>query len=80
MRNKRDHSRQLRAHFALLTPREREVFDRVVVGKANKIIAEELGIAERTVKVHRAQMMAKLGVSSSAELGGLAEQLRRLLD
>ena len=80
MRTERDHSRQLRAHFTLLTPREREVFDRVVVGKANKIIAEELGIAERTVKVHRAQLMAKLGVDSSAELGGLAEQLRRLHD
>ena len=77
-RTDRDHSGQLRARFALLSPREREVFDRVVVGKANKIIAEELGIAERTVKVHRAQLMAKLGVSSSAELGGLAEQLRRL--
>ena len=79
-RTDRDHSRQLRARFALLTSREREVFDRVVVGKANKIIAEELGIAERTVKVHRAQLMAKLGVGSSAELGGLAEQLRRLPD
>jgi FixJ family two-component response regulator len=79
-RSDRDHSHQLRARFALLTPREREVFDRVVVGKVNKIIADELGIAERTVKVHRAQLMAKLGVGSSAELGGLAEQLRRLHD
>jgi FixJ family two-component response regulator len=79
-RNERDHSHQLRAQFALLTPREREVFDRVVGGKANKIIASELGIAERTVKVHRAQVMVKLCVGSSAELGRLAEQLRRLSD
>jgi FixJ family two-component response regulator len=79
-RTERDRSHQLRARFALLTRREREIFDRVVVGKANKIIAEELGIAERTVKVHRAQLMAKLGVASSAEFGGLAEQLHRLPD
>jgi FixJ family two-component response regulator len=79
-RNVRGHSQQLRALFALLSPRERDVFDCVVAGKANKIIAGELGIAERTVKLHRAQLMAKLDVSSSAELGGLAEQLRRLSD
>jgi FixJ family two-component response regulator len=71
---------QLRARFALLTPRERNVFDHVVEGKPNKVIADELGIGERTVKVHRAQLMAKLGVHSPAELGGLAEQLRRLPD
>jgi FixJ family two-component response regulator len=77
-RNQRRHSHQLRARFALLTPRERDVFDRVVAGKANKIIADEIGIAERTVKLHRAQLMAKLGAGSAAELGALAEQLRRL--
>jgi len=64
----------------LLTAREREVFDRVVAGKANKVIADEIGIAERTVKLHRAQLMAKLGAGSAAELGALAEQLRRLED
>lgn len=79
-RNVRGHAHLLRARFALLTPRERDVFDRVVTGRANKMIADELGIAERTVKVHRAQLMAKLGVGSSAELGGLAEQLRHLSD
>ena len=79
-RTVRGHSHQLRARFALLSPRERDVFDRVVAGKANKSIADELGIAERTVKVHRAQMMAKPGVSSSAEQGVLAEQLLQLAD
>ena len=79
-RTEREHARQLLARFALLTPRERGVFERVVAGKANKIIADELGVAERTVKVHRAQLMTKLGVASSAELGGLAEQLRHLSD
>jgi len=39
---------------------------------------QAFGIAERTVKVHRAQLMSKLGVGSAAGLGGLAEQLRRL--
>jgi FixJ family two-component response regulator len=77
-RDRRHHSDQLRARFALLTRREREVFDRVVAGKANKVIAGEIGIAERTVKLHRAQLMAKLGAGSPAELGSLAEQLRRL--
>jgi FixJ family two-component response regulator len=77
-RTERSHANELRARFALLTPRELDVFDRVVAGKANKIIADDLGIAERTVKVHRAQLMAKLGAGSSAELGRLAEQLRQL--
>jgi FixJ family two-component response regulator len=77
-RNQRRHSDQLRARFALLTPREREVFDRVGAGKLNKVIADELGIAERTVKLHRAQLMTKLGAGSPAELGALAEQLRQL--
>ena len=60
------------ARLAALTPREREVFDRIVAGKRNKDIAAELGIALRTVKAYRAQLMAKLDVSSPAELGRLA--------
>jgi RNA polymerase sigma factor (sigma-70 family) len=74
----REESERLRARFAALTPREREVFERVVMGKLNKQIADELGIAERTVKSQRAQLLAKLGVDSAAELGRLAEQLTRL--
>ena len=69
-----------RAAFAALTPRERAVFDRVVAGQLNKQIAERLGIAERTVKLQRAQLMAKLGASSAAELGRLAERLQQLPD
>jgi FixJ family two-component response regulator len=68
----------LRARFASLTPRERDVFDRIVAGKLNKQIADELGIAERTVKLQRAHVMEKLGAASPAELGRLAEQLKRL--
>ena len=68
---------RLRARFANLTPREREVFELVVAGRLNKQIAGQLGIAERTVKADRAQVLAKLGVGSAAELGALAERLRQ---
>ena len=76
----RDDANRLRERFATLTPRERDVFDRVVGGKPNKRIAEELGIAERTVKAQRAQLMVKLGAKSAAELGRLGERLQRLED
>jgi FixJ family two-component response regulator len=62
--------------FASLTPREREVFDLIVAGKLNKQIADELGIAERTVKRERGRVMAKLDAGSAAELGRLAQLLR----
>ncbi len=66
---------RLRALFATLSTREREVFDRIVAGKLNKQIADELGISERTIKTQRAQLMVKLGADSAAELGALAEKL-----
>jgi len=47
----------------------------VVSGKLNKQIAEELGVAERTVKLWRGSLMAKLRVGSAAELGRLAERV-----
>jgi FixJ family two-component response regulator len=77
-RESRDEARRLRARFDSLTPRERAVFGRVVAGKVNKQIADELGIGERTVKAERAQVMTKLGVGSAAELGRLAERLSQL--
>lgn len=77
-RESRAEAIELRARFAALTPREREVFDLVVAGRLNKQIAGQLGIAERTVKADRAQVLAKLGVGSAAELGALAERLRLL--
>jgi FixJ family two-component response regulator len=79
-RASRDEARRLRARFDSLTPRERAVFDRVVAGKVNKQIADELGIGERTVKTERAQVLTKLGVGSTAELGRLAERLAQLSD
>jgi FixJ family two-component response regulator len=67
----------LQARFAQLTPREREVLGLVVAGKLNKQIADTLGIAERTVKAQRSQVMAKLGATTAAELGRIAAQLQR---
>jgi FixJ family two-component response regulator len=58
----------IEARLATLTRREREVLERVVVGRLNKQIAAELGTAEKTVKVHRACMMRKMQVDSLAEL------------
>src|SRR5262245_2594079 len=58
--------------YATLTAREAEVFERVVAGKMNKEIASELGVAERTVKAHRAQMMEKMHATSVAELVHIA--------
>jgi FixJ family two-component response regulator len=69
---------QLRARFATLTAREREVFDLIVEGKLNKQVAAELGTSERTIKTQRAQLMVKLGADSAADLGRLAEQLHRI--
>ena len=64
----RDQHASIRRRLAALTPREREVFDRVVAGKLNKQIAADLGTSEKTVKVHRARMMRKMGVDSLAGL------------
>lgn len=68
--------RALRSRYARLTPREREVLALVVVGKANKEVAYELGISEVTVKAHRGSMMQKMGVGSLAELVNQAARLR----
>jgi len=54
--------------MASLTPREREVMAQVCAGRLNKQIAADLGIAEKTVKVHRARVMKKMAVGSVAEL------------
>jgi FixJ family two-component response regulator len=64
----RDQHASIRRRLAALTPREREVLDRVVAGKLNKQIAADLGTSEKTVKVHRARMMRKMGVDSLAGL------------
>jgi FixJ family two-component response regulator len=65
----------VRARIAALTPREREVFELVVRGKANMQIAHALGCAERTIKAHRQRVMEKMQVQSLAELVSLAERV-----
>lgn len=71
----RERLEQWRKRYGTLTAREIQVFERVVTGLMNKVIADELGIAERTVKAHRARLMEKMGASSLAELVHIAEQL-----
>src|SRR5437762_223901 len=66
--------RDIRARLATLTPREREVLDHVVTGTLNKQIAADLGITERTIKAHRARVMAKMKVDSVARLVCLAQR------
>ncbi|HEX9243453.1 MAG TPA: response regulator [Anaeromyxobacter sp.] len=56
------------ARLAALTPRERQVMERVLAGDYNKTIADALGIAVRTVEVHRARIFEKMGVRSAVEL------------
>jgi two-component system response regulator FixJ len=59
---------ELRRRLESLTPREREVMAFVVDGKANKVIAIDLGLSERTIEIHRANVMEKMGARSVAHL------------
>ena len=59
---------QIRARIAMLTPRERQVLALVTLGKANKAIAGDLGVSQRTVEIHRAHLMEKMGAASLAHL------------
>ena len=58
----------LAERLSTLSQREKEVFDRVADGQMNKVIAADLGISERTVEVHRGQVMKKLDVRTLAQL------------
>jgi FixJ family two-component response regulator len=67
-RNSDVQRQSLRERRERLTPREREIMERVVAGQANKVIAIDLGLSERTVELHRAHVMEKMEVRSLAEL------------
>src|SRR6267378_676958 len=67
-RRAREERAQIEERLARLTAREREVLERVVTGRLNKQIAAELGTVEKTIKVHRAHVMQKMGVRTLAEL------------
>jgi RNA polymerase sigma factor (sigma-70 family) len=75
MRDKHEQLDYLGALVRRLTPRERQIFERVVRGKMNKEIARELGATERTVKAHRQRVMEKVQARSLAELVMIAERL-----
>ena len=74
-RQRRSELAELRKHYALLTPREREVLPLVTAGLANKQTAAELGTSEITIGVHRGQIMRKMGARSLAELVRMADKL-----
>jgi RNA polymerase sigma factor (sigma-70 family) len=77
-RERRERNREvsdLKERFNSLTPREQEVISMVVSGKLNKQIADQLGTAENTVKVHRSRAMEKMHAQSVAELVKMIEKL-----
>ena len=63
----------IQQQLATLTPREREVLRHIIAGRPNKQVAADLGIVEKTVKVHRARILKKMNVRSLAELVRMAE-------
>lgn len=71
-RQVRESREAARARLGLLTPREREVMGLVKSGKSSRVIAEELGLSQKTVEVHRSSIMKKVEVNSVAELVALA--------
>ena len=74
-RRERDELAELRALVATLSDRQREVWLRVASGQLNKQIAHDLGLVERTVKMHRAKAMAKLRARSTSDLVRIATSL-----
>jgi RNA polymerase sigma factor (sigma-70 family) len=67
-RQNAEQRRSVEQRIASLTPREREVLTHVVAGQLNKQIASDLGIVEKTIKVHRSRMMKKMGARTVADL------------
>lgn len=63
-----------------LTPREHEIMDRMIAGQANKVIAIELEISQRTVEIHRSRVMHKMGTHSLAHLVRMVLSVKNLID
>ena len=79
LRDRSAAAQSLSHRLATLSQREREVMDLVLAGKANKIIADDLRIAMRTVEVHRARVLEKMGVRSAIELSQLPNDSLQLV-
>jgi FixJ family two-component response regulator len=75
-RRENDRLRDLRTRYATLSPREREIMALVCSGLMNKEAAAKMGVSEVTVKVHRHNLMKKLGAKSLAELVRMADSLK----
>ena len=74
-RQRQTETNMLRRRFESLTPRERQVFPLVISGLPNKQVAAEIGATEGTVKVHRSQLMKKMGADSLPDLVRMAEKI-----
>ena len=75
-RRRRQEMRDVQSRIRLLTPREREIMDLLVQGKTNKAIAYELGISQKTVDFHRANILQKVEVASVVELVRLTQKAK----
>jgi FixJ family two-component response regulator len=68
---------RIREHLKSLTPREREVMEMVTQGKANKVMAADLGVSQRTIEIHRARVMEKMHAGSLAQLVRMTLELEK---
>ena len=75
LKTSRDELMAIERRYAEVTAREREVLALVTTGLLNKQVADQLGVAEKTIKVHRARVMEKMGAGSLADLVRMAERL-----
>ncbi|MCG8523224.1 MAG: response regulator transcription factor [Pseudomonadales bacterium] len=75
-----DEKQEIIRRVKSLTPREREIMDRMIVGQANKVIAIELEISQRTVEIHRSRVMHKMGTHSLAHLVRMVLSVKDLID
>ncbi|MGM0768990.1 MAG: response regulator FixJ [Pseudomonadota bacterium] len=75
-----DEKQEIIKRVKSLTPREHEIMDRMIAGQANKVIAIELEISQRTVEIHRSRVMHKMGTHSLAHLVRMVLSVKDLID
>ena len=75
-----DEKQEIIRRIKSLTPREHEIMDRMIAGQANKVIAIELEISQRTVEIHRSRVMHKMGTNSLAHLVRMVLSVKDLID